>query len=202
MSNAITKEDKREKSEFILEQAICLFEHKTFREFTMIELANRCNFSKGIIFKYFRTKEVLFLSMLVKEYNAKLQNTLNMLIEIPDHSIPLKEIKPILLEMMSDDLYTNTTYIQLLLIKCSILEQNLDYNFAKEYETVIHDNFNIVLNLFTRKVEFIGQEVLRNVFTVMDSIIEGYLSKILKPAVINDNIDLLENYLKRVAQLI
>jgi len=189
MSRALTKEAKREKSEFIINQAFVLFNNKTFREFKMDDLAKRCNFSKGIIFRYFRSKEVLFLSMLVREYNAKLQKVLDALIDLPDHSIPLKEIKTYLLKMMRDDLYNNTYYIRLLTIKCSILEQNLDYNFARDYETVIHDNYNIVLNLFARKIEFIGQEILRDVFTVMDSIVEGYLSKILRSDVINEVVE-------------
>lgn len=189
MTRAVSEDAKREKTEFIINQAFILFGNKSFREFKMDELAKRCNFSKGIIFKYFRTKEELFLSMLVKEYNFRLQNVINRLIDLPDHSINLEGIKPLLIQIMRDDLYQNINYIRLLLIKCSILEQNINYEFAKAFQSLVHDNFNIVLNLFARKIEFIGQEILRDVFTTMDSIVEGYLSKILKPYVINQVVE-------------
>ena len=73
MPRAMTEQAKKEKSKFILKKAFELYEKRTFKTFKMDELAQVCEMSKGILFKYFRTKEMLFLSMLDQEYEKMLE---------------------------------------------------------------------------------------------------------------------------------
>ncbi len=96
MPRALTKEERNQKESLILYHAFKLFEETTFKSFRMDDLAKLSNMSKGILFKYFKTKEILFIKMLEREYE-KLYSTLDNIL-IHHNEMTKEEYKELLLQ--------------------------------------------------------------------------------------------------------
>ena len=74
MPRALTTEEIRNKQKLILTGALNLFETRSFRNFRMEDLAHSLGISKGMVFKYFKSKDILFLKMLEIEYETNFDN--------------------------------------------------------------------------------------------------------------------------------
>lgn len=68
MPKVLSRQEKKEKENIIIENAIALFDEKSFFAFTMNELAKKCGMAKGTLFNYFSTKEALFARIMYREY--------------------------------------------------------------------------------------------------------------------------------------
>lgn len=187
MARAMTEEAKKEKSEFILNSAFKLYENTTFKTFKMDELAKECNVSKGILFKYFRSKEMLFLSMLDKEYEKMM---LAIKRDFEEVSVVNKDnLKEILLRE-TDNLYKpNSPLIRLNMIKGSILEQNIDYEFAKEQKLKFTKLMGTVMMGIMSKLDGITAEEFSRVFSVQGSLLFGFLHSVTSSKVMKQVID-------------
>ena len=61
---ARSDDDKRARRRQILDQAMALWDERTFTTLTMVEVAERCGLAKGTLYLYFPTKEALLLALL------------------------------------------------------------------------------------------------------------------------------------------
>lgn len=68
MANIYTSNQKAAKRNAIMAAAINLFAHKSYPEITMKQIADVVGSSKGATFRYFATKEDLFMSILLEDY--------------------------------------------------------------------------------------------------------------------------------------
>lgn len=68
MANIYTSAQKQAKREAIMTAAIDLFARKSYPEITMKQIAEAVGSSKGSTFRYFATKEDLFMSILLEDY--------------------------------------------------------------------------------------------------------------------------------------
>ncbi|MGA3392367.1 TetR/AcrR family transcriptional regulator [Lactiplantibacillus pentosus] len=68
MANIYTPNQKAAKRQAIMQAAIDLFAHKSYTEITMQQIAETVGSSKGTTFRYFATKEDLFMTILLEDY--------------------------------------------------------------------------------------------------------------------------------------
>lgn len=182
MARAMTEQAKKEKSEYILDHAFKLFETNTFKQFKMDDLAKECGISKGLLFKYFRTKEMLFLSMLDREYMI-------MLDEYESSFMKHEKVTPLVLKEVLIDL-TNTIFlpetalIRLNMIKGSILEQNIDYEFAKEHKLRFAHASEATFTKIMMKLASITPEQFMNIFNIHGSLLFGFMHSVTTSPVI------------------
>lgn len=186
MARAMTEQAKKEKSEYIITKAFELFNENTFKSFKMDELAKNCEISKGLLFKYFRTKEMLFLSMLDREYSK-------MLIAYESEFCKYEKVTPNVLKEVLVHL-TNTIYlpdtmlIRLNMIKGSILEQNIDYEFARAQKLGFAAESNKVFQKIMMRLDGITPEQFMNIFNIHGSLLFGFMhsvttSKVMKKVI-------------------
>ncbi len=182
MARAMTDEAKKIKSDLILNNAFKLFETNTFKSFKMDELAKMSSMSKGILFKYFRSKEMLFLSMLDKEYMTMLDEY-NKLFSVYDKITPsvLKEVFTILTRTI---LLPNTPLMRLNMIKGSILEQNIDYEFAKEHKLRFFESTQVTFGSIMNKLDGLTPEEFMNMFHIHGALLFGYMHSVTESKVI------------------
>ncbi|PTM22633.1 TetR/AcrR family transcriptional regulator [Lactobacillus sp. PFC-70] len=68
MANIYTPDQKHAKRQAIMQAAVELFAHQSYPEITMQQIAEVVGCSKGTTFRYFATKEDLFMSILLEDY--------------------------------------------------------------------------------------------------------------------------------------
>ncbi|MCS6156959.1 TetR/AcrR family transcriptional regulator [Lactiplantibacillus plantarum] len=68
MANIYTPSQKAAKRQAIMTAAINLFAHRSYPEITMQQIAEAVGSSKGATFRYFTTKEDLFMTILLEDY--------------------------------------------------------------------------------------------------------------------------------------
>ncbi|MBD9366637.1 TetR/AcrR family transcriptional regulator, partial [Leuconostoc mesenteroides] len=68
MSNSMSSKQKYEKSQKIAQSALKLFEESSFDEITMEKIAQDAGVAKGTLFNYYKTKENIFMNLLLEGY--------------------------------------------------------------------------------------------------------------------------------------
>ncbi len=182
MPRALTNEERIKKENFILDNAKKMFENKNFRSFRMEDLAKECSLSKGILFKYFKSKEMLFLSLLEKEYE---KNFVMLDDDVKHHAeMTLVEFKEYVLSNYSKSLSDDSLYLRLLGIKNAILDDNQDYDFALKMNSHFHDLLLEYAQNILLKVRGITMEKINNLFQYQLVITIGYLNMSRKSSVV------------------
>lgn len=134
--HAVTKDQKSERRQNILDAAKYLFTTTEFKEIKMIDIATMADVSKGAVFLYFKSKEDLFTALLIQEFQSwyrKFQMILS------DSQIRDYINTEVLLKLLEKSLLTNDILLRLLSIRHTILEQNLSMEIASEYRLVFHE---------------------------------------------------------------
>jgi len=188
--HAVTKDQKTERRQNILDAAKYLFTTMEFKDIKMNDIAMMAEVSKGSVFLYFKTKEDLFTALLVQEFQSwyrKFQMILD------DDQIRNYINSELLLKLLEKSLLSNDILLRLLSISHSILEQNLSIEQAEEYRQVFHDCINSIGNdldvLFSFFKEGDGAKFLQYCMTV----IIGFYGMANPPEVL-EQIDLENEY--------
>ncbi len=174
MARAMTLEAKEEKKAFIIKEAFKLYENSTFNDFRMIDLAQACNMSKGILFKYFKTKEILFFNMLDIEYKHMLDKLEDAFSN--ETLITVDRLKDILARLTREVFDPNTTLVRLTRIKNVILEQNVDYDFAVKHKVELTKQSDEAMRHIVKKLSGITGEQFAKIFSVHSALLYGYLN--------------------------
>ena len=124
MPKKLKENEIAEKRKYILAEAAIMFQGMTYVEFTMSELARRCNMAKGTIFRYFETKETLFTNMLYDEYQKWFKAELMDLDKVK--SFTKESYKDFILQETKKVLNERTLLIRLVSIKRTILDKNVN----------------------------------------------------------------------------
>lgn len=173
MFRATDSKAKQEKKQLIIDEAFSLYEETNFKTFKMDVLAKRCNVSKGLLFKYFSTKEQLFFEMLDLEY-------IKMFKEIENVFINYEIITPVILKesliKITRTLFATCNPLsRLTRIKNIILEQNIDYEFAKNHKLNLTEISKNVLENISRRLDGITKEEFLNIFEIHGALLYGNL---------------------------
>lgn len=120
--------DKQQRREHILETALELWASSTFVSFTMAEVGVRSGLAKGTLYLYFRTKEELFLALLVRQLDgwfAELDAGLG-----ADGAWDASRAA----ELICETLAKHSPLTRLLPIAASVLEHNIPLVTARSYK--------------------------------------------------------------------
>ena len=187
MPRALTHDEIKKKEQVIISGAKNLFRRRTFHSFRIEDLAQSLNMSKGIIFKYFKTKEILFLKMLESEYEISFNKLDEAVKEHPE--MTKEEFFEFLVEHFEETLDHDSLFLKLMSIKSSILERNLNYDFALKYKQQLHDlTFEFSQNVLL-KVSGFSLNTLVDILAIQRVLIQGYLSNDQRESVIKNVVE-------------
>lgn len=139
MKRAMTVEAKMARATEIMDIAGEMLITKDYRLIKMSDIAKAAGISNGLIFTYFRTKETLFLCLLWREYERRLDY-----LEKESEKISFndfEDIQKMLIAELEHVLYENPVYIKLESMRKEILEKNVD-----------SEMFRDMVRIFSRRV--------------------------------------------------
>jgi len=187
MPRALTNQEIRQKEVFILKKAFKLFEDHTFKSFRMDDLAKLANMSKGILFKYFRSKEMLFIKMLEFEYEKFFNETDDMLIH--HNEMTKEEFKELLINQFEILLDPETPFLRLIALRNSVLEDYQDYDFAIKNKTKMNDSLYELIQNILLKVNGLSFHAIQEILDVQKIVISGYLNSYIKSKVVQNVVE-------------
>lgn len=187
MPRALTASEIKKKETFIMKKALKLFEENTFKSFRMDDLAKLSNMSKGILFKYFKTKEMLFIRMLEKEYERAIYDLDDLLKH--HNEMTKEEYKELMVEQFREVLNPKTPLLRLIALKSSVLEVNQDYDFAIKNKTRINDLLYELSQNVLLKVNGLSFTHIQEMLDVQSIIISGYLNNYVKEGIVKNVIE-------------
>lgn len=117
----------------ILNAAIELYDTTIFQNITMVSIAKKINFSRSNLYKYFSTKEEIYLYVMLREFNlwvTDLQNTYS-------KETILSEKK--FLRLWAETLFKHERFIKLYSINNTVLAKNSSVEILVTYRKKIYD---------------------------------------------------------------
>lgn len=179
MRRAMTDVAKAEKAKLILNVAYDLYKNSTFEDIKMIDIAKAANVSKGTMFFYYSTKEVLFMEILFLEYEKRFKGFEDLL--LPLGKLSYEEFKVFFLEEMAGMLDENSVFIRLSAIKSTILERNINYETAMKVSLGMFASLERIVHLLVKRVEGFAEDAFYELFQAQHAIIVGYKSVVSVP---------------------
>jgi AcrR family transcriptional regulator len=128
-------EDKAARRRAILAVAARLLDRQQFHRITMAEVARRCSLAKGTLYLYFRTKEELFLAALEQELGGWFDAMAAELVRLsPGPDAPERFAAAV-----ARTLVERETFVELLSLLHTVLEQNIDVQSAMAFKQMLLD---------------------------------------------------------------
>lgn len=187
MPRALTREEVQKKESKIVKYAFKLFEVHNFKSFRMEDLAVASGMSKGILFKYFRTKEMLFLKMLETEYEKLFTRLDNILIH--HNEMTKDEYFELLKKQFEEMLDADTPFLRLLVLENSVLSEHQDYDFAMSNKSKINDLLYELSQNVLLKVNGLSFNKIKEIIDVQRMIASGYLNVHIKEGVVKNVVE-------------
>lgn len=179
MPKILSKEERQEKENNILDQAVLLYDEKNFTEFTMNELAKRCGMAKGTLFNYFPTKETLFARIMYREYDRWGTYELEQLRKYD--TFTKEQYQEFIMNQTSMILKKYIRLVRLVSMKRSIINKNIATEIL-EKEIKGLDQMIKRLSLLTEKrVDFLTKEQIYNLYMTRHVILVGVYSLATSP---------------------
>jgi AcrR family transcriptional regulator len=187
MKRAMTESAKAEKAKLILDTAYELYKKSTFDEIKMRYISKSANVSKGTLFIYYSTKEILFMEMLFLEYEKRYLNLENLILSL--ETMTYEEFKTLFLSEMESILDQDSVLIRLSAIKNTILEKNIDYDTAIKASMGLYASLEKIVSLLTERVEYLTVESSFDLLLAQNAIIVGYVNMASIPEVLRNVIE-------------
>ena len=156
MPRALTELEIQLKKDFIINHALSLFESTTFKTFLMDDLAAICGVSKGILFRYFSSKEELFLQMLLRTYKETFQRFEQ---EVQNkNEMSVDELKEVIEKQFVVYLDSKSAFVRLLALKGTLLDEKQSYDTMLDFKNEVNSFMisyaqNIMFKVPTVKLE-------------------------------------------------
>lgn len=168
---ARSQEAKEEKAGAILDMTAKMFATTEYENIKMAEIAKALGISNGILFVYFKTKEMLFLQLLIREYARRLDN---MEQRIKTYDISNYELfKKLVLDEMTDIIEDSDMYIRLISIRGAILEKNIDLEAMIEFKQWFYNRFKEVSQIIHQQCKVFSTDEIMEIFLIQESILVG-----------------------------
>ena len=180
MKRAMSAEAKAARAKQIMDAAADMLLSTDYRHLKMSSIAKAVGISNGLIFKYFKTKETLFLSLLWREYEKRLDY-----LEAETEKTAFRDfsdVQELLLSELEHLLYQNPVYIKLESMRSIILEKNADTQLLLKMKEKFYGRVNAWSRKFSRS-GIISQGEILDIFFAEIGIITGCY---LQNAILND----------------
>ncbi|UQS84832.1 TetR/AcrR family transcriptional regulator [Apilactobacillus apisilvae] len=172
--NARTINQKQQKAELISKVALEMFKKQPFADISMNEIAKKANVAKGTLFNYYKTKENIFMHLLLVGYQQFFQEL----------TIKLEEQKPSTATEMKTFLLNSTENLikhHFTLIKLNALRGPILENKASREQTIegrkklyiIHERLSELIHIYFPQIS-VSQA--NKIFIIQSSIISGLIN--------------------------
>ncbi|GAA6237656.1 TetR/AcrR family transcriptional regulator [Apilactobacillus micheneri] len=198
--NARTNDQKKQKATLISNVALNLFQEKPFAEISMNEIAKKSNVAKGTLFNYYKTKENIFMHLLLVGYATFFNRLLSQLNEKQINTI--KELKNFLLNSTEDLIQKHFTLIKLNALRGPILEnkasrdQTIDgrkdlYFIHEQLSKRIHDLFPKISISQANKIFIIQSSIISGLINL--SGLDAFNQKPIKDDFVNFKVNVFDD---------
>jgi TetR/AcrR family transcriptional regulator len=131
---AIKDDQKQERQQAILATALQLFEQSSYQEITLEAVAERIGLVRGTLYRYFKTREEMFLAVTQQEYQKWHRAMAEGLEKLLAHGTPAIEQ---VVTLCADELDRHWSLARLSAILGNILEYNIDIDTARQFKRVL-----------------------------------------------------------------
>jgi AcrR family transcriptional regulator len=132
---------KNERREVIAASAKELFQKKSFSQISMADVAQKAGLAKGTVFLYFKTKEELFFSIAVEEFQRWLDEMDRLFRQMGESR--KKPTPAEFVRQLGDMLGAYTLLMHMIAIFHTVLEHNIAYADARRFKQLMHDRLPI-----------------------------------------------------------
>lgn len=174
MANIHTPAQKQQKADTIAKVAGELFEEKGFNQISMNEIAKRAGMSKGTLFNYYKTKEDLFMTMLLVGYQNYFASLRKLLVGHPLNST--EDFKSFLLDETKNLIEEHRSLIRLNALRAPILESNSNLEETLANRQKLYEVSKSLSQLIHQQVPELTVEKVNHIFVVQSAIISGLMN--------------------------
>lgn len=179
MKRAMTQEAKDARACEILDAAEKMLLTTDYKDLKMSKIAKAAGISSGLIFTYFKTKETLFLSLLWREFEKRVDYLEKVIAE--SRPAGFDGIRRLVLAELEHVLYESPVYIKLEPMRSSILEKNVDPEFLAAMQQKLSEKVIGLCEMLSRGGVVTKEDVLEIFFVEIGMIISGGLQEALTP---------------------
>ena len=174
MANILSSEQKIKNASKIAQIALDLFEKQSYNQISMNEIAQKAGVSKGTLFNYYKNKEDLFMSLLLKGYQSYFEQLILNLKLVSLKS--KKEVKEFLLNEIDSLLDNYRSLVRLNALRGPIFEGKANQKLTQENRTLLYQKSSQVSELIVQQVKDLNVEQLNHIFVIESAIISGLLN--------------------------
>ncbi len=124
---AYTDEEKQIREQKIIEAAEALFVEKGFYDINMAEIAERAGLAKDTVYRYFTTKEELFLAVFERYVRGWFREVQHAIAALDEHAAP-----EALVEALIETTRDKAEFTKLLALKYNLLDHNISVERAQK----------------------------------------------------------------------
>lgn len=172
--NIKTADEKQRKQAFIAETALKMFEENDFYDISINAIAQRSNVAKGTVFNYFKTKENIFMHLLLVGYQEFFLQTINQLIQAKLTTIP--ELKSFLLANTRDLIENHLTLIKLNALRGPVLEGKASREETIEGRKKLYEVHEQLAELINSLCPSVDVKTANKIFIIQSSIASGLIN--------------------------
>lgn len=205
-TKAISDEQKQERRRAILKAVLKLFQRMPYEQVGMIKIAQEANIAKGTVYIYFKTKEELFLTLMM-ELGEKYWNDLDTAVE-QTKSEQIDNRIDTFLSLLGKIFDKHSDLLRLRALLHIVLENNVNYDTALAFKQLSHEKMLETGALLESCFPFISPGEGAKFISQVDIIILGFSQvseppKMMKEIIEKENLYLFKiDFKKNVLELI
>lgn len=154
---ARSPEQKAERRAQILAAAATFFEQERFEAISLASIARKAGVTKAALYRYFSSKEALFLGLYLDELEQVSLAPVN-------GSLPLWQA-------LSELLVARPLFCRLTAILHSVLEQNLEEDAAREFKQSLLSRFTVLAQRIQQAYDLTGDQAATYLMQVQQTLI-------------------------------
>jgi AcrR family transcriptional regulator len=146
---AVRDDQKLERRQVLIDTAWTLFQAQPYEQINIIDVATAASLAKGTVYLYFKTKEALFLEVLIDQFTKWFDRV--------DEALPTT---PPTIEgvaaLLTDSLAENPHLTRLFAIVHVVLERNIDYDDALHFKQFVYERIGKTGTTLEGKLAFLS----------------------------------------------
>lgn len=171
MQRARSQEDKENKKQEIKDKSIILFLQSPKELPSVSQIARACDLTKGALYRYFSSKEEIFLEIIQDEYISWFKKVQ----ELFEKDMDFKNT----LDSIFNPFFENELLLRLSTIASQIIEINSSLEKTVEFKIFLGESVDFVASTLARKYGISKEILLKNLMESFTVIIGAYQMSLL-----------------------
>lgn len=171
MQRARSAQDKENKKQEIKDKSIILFLENSKELPSVSQIANRCELTKGALYRYFKTKEEIFLDIMKDEYISWFY-TNEKIIQQEDNFIKL-------LDKIFEPFLKNQLLLSLSIIAPQIIEVNSSLEKTVEFKVFLGESLDQTTTQVSKKFNISKELLIKNLMESFTVVVGAYQMSLL-----------------------